>query len=85
MQLRFNRKGYNVFFKFILDRDPEIIAGNEVLVVDKDDDLLACGKSVSSGWEMRNYRKGIAVKVLHSTSDINSASEISNDSTRTIP
>lgn len=81
----FNRKGYNVFFKFILDRDPEIIAGNEVLVVDKDDDLLACGKSVSSGWEMRNYRKGIAVKVLHSTSDINSASEISNDSTRTIP
>ncbi len=59
----FNGKGFNVFFKFITACDPDIIAGNEVLVVGPDDDLVAVGKASVSGSEMRNYRNGVAVKV----------------------
>ncbi len=66
----YNSKGYNVFFKFILDNDPGILAGNEVLVVDGDDNLLACGKSSVSGKELHEYRKGVAVNVVHSVSEI---------------
>ncbi|GGM70137.1 tRNA-guanine(15) transglycosylase [Thermogymnomonas acidicola] len=62
----FNRAGYNVFFKFIVDFDPEIVAGNETLVVSEGDDLLAVGKASVSGLEMASYRKGVAVKVHHS-------------------
>lgn len=59
----FNSKGFNVFFKFILSSDPSIIAGNEVLVVNSRDDLVAVGKSVLSGQEIRHFRSGLAVKV----------------------
>lgn len=59
----FNSQGYNVFFKFVKKFDSAIIAGNEVLVVDEADHLVAVGKSVVSGPEMGYYRKGLAVKV----------------------
>lgn len=59
----FNSKGFNVFFRFIIWADPEIIAGNEVLVVDSDDNLLAIGKASVSGQEMKSYGRGVAVKV----------------------
>jgi len=59
----FNSKGYNVFFKFILDFDHNIIAGNDVLVVDSSDRLCAVGKATVSGTEMKYYKDGIAVKV----------------------
>jgi len=67
---QFNARGYNVFFKFILDCDPDILAGNEVIVVDGDDKILACGKSTVSGKEMHEYRRGVAVNVLHSISEM---------------
>lgn len=59
----FNAKGFNVFFKFITASDPDITAGNEVLVVNSQDDLIAVGKSTVSGTEMKYYRSGVAVKV----------------------
>jgi 7-cyano-7-deazaguanine tRNA-ribosyltransferase len=59
----FNSKGFNVFFRFIVSADPEIIAGNEVLVVDRDDNLIAVGKASVSGQEMKSYDRGVAVKV----------------------
>ncbi|MEM0156980.1 MAG: tRNA guanosine(15) transglycosylase TgtA [Thermoplasmataceae archaeon] len=59
----FNAQGYNVFFKFVKKFDSSIIAGNEVLVVDDRDNLVAVGKSTVSGPEMGHYRKGVAVKV----------------------
>ncbi len=62
----FNRKGYSVFFKFVEHADPELVPGNETLVVDPDDKLIAVGRSTVSGREMRDYRHGVAVKIHHS-------------------
>ncbi len=59
----FNSKGFNVFFKFITRNYEGIIAGNEVLVVDSDDNLVAVGKSVLSGMEIPHFKSGVAVKV----------------------
>lgn len=59
----FNADGKNVFYKFITDCDPNIIPGNETLVVDKDNKLLAVGKSMASGREMRVLRRGVAIDV----------------------
>lgn len=59
----FNAKGFNVFFKFIKNFDENVIAGNEVMVTDENDDLYAVGHSVVSGIEMKSYREGVAVKV----------------------
>ncbi len=59
----YNAKGYNVFFKFVEDFDENIISGNDVLVVDPDDNLYAVGKATVSGRELKYYNDGVAVKV----------------------
>lgn len=59
----YNSKGFNVFFKFITESDEGIIAGNEVLVVDAEDRLVAVGKSIVSGREIPSFSSGVAVKV----------------------
>lgn len=59
----FNSKGFNVFFKFITSNWEHIVPGNEVLVVDKNDKLVAVGKSVLSGMEIPDLSSGVAVKV----------------------
>lgn len=61
----FNRRGSSVFFKFILEYDRDIIALNDVLVVDPDDNLVAVGRSTVSGREMGMYREGVAVLINH--------------------
>jgi 7-cyano-7-deazaguanine tRNA-ribosyltransferase len=64
----YNARGFNVFFKFIIMADENIVAGNDVLVVDEEDRLLAVGKSTVSGKELLFYREGVAVKVHHGIS-----------------
>lgn len=59
----FNSKGFNVFFKFITSSYEGIIAGNEVLVVNGKDEIVAVGKSVLSGKEIPHFKSGVAVKV----------------------
>ncbi len=63
----FNAMGYNVFCKFVLDADPSIRPLDEVLIVDQDDEFLACGKAVVGSDLMRGSRSGIAVKVREGT------------------
>ena len=63
----FNARGYNVFRKFVIDYDPNIIPLNDVLVVDSEDNLLAVGKAMLSGIEMATYRGGMVVSVNHHT------------------
>ena len=64
----FNSKGFNVFFKFIRAWDKDIVPLNETLVVDENDNVVAVGRSTVSGYEMGQYRSGVAVKVHHSIS-----------------
>ena len=59
----FNAQGKNVFAPFVVQADPEIRPGDEVLVVDEEDELLAVGRALLAGWEMPHYRRGMAVNV----------------------
>jgi len=58
----FVKKGRSVFCKFVIECDENIRAGDEVLIVDKNDELAAYGKAVLSGVEMKMFKEGVAVK-----------------------
>ncbi len=57
------RKGKNVFAKHVIHADERIRAGDEVLVTNQEDVLLAVGKATLSGSEILAFKRGIAVKV----------------------
>ncbi len=59
----FVSKGKTAFARHVVAVDPDIRAGQEVLVVDESDRLLATGKAVLSAIEMQDFKKGIAVDV----------------------
>ncbi len=59
----FVAKGKNVFAKHVVYVDPELRAGEEVIVVDEHDNLLATGKSMLSAMEMMSFKRGMAVEV----------------------
>jgi 7-cyano-7-deazaguanine tRNA-ribosyltransferase len=61
--VEFNREGKSVFSKFVLDCDEELRPGDEVLVVDKKDELVAIGRALMNREEMLAFKIGIAVKV----------------------
>ena len=56
------KDGRSVFSKFVLDCDENIRRNDEVLIVDKDDNLLACGKSLLSSYEIMDFESGQAIK-----------------------
>jgi uncharacterized protein with predicted RNA binding PUA domain len=55
-------KGGNVFAKHVLCVDTDIRSGDEVLVVDSSDNLLATGKAILAPEEMLQIKRGIAVQ-----------------------
>jgi conserved protein with predicted RNA binding PUA domain len=59
----FIRQGKNTFAKHVTAADPAIRAGDEVMVVDGEDQLLATGSAMLSGGEMLLFNYGVAVKV----------------------
>ncbi len=61
--VEFIRQGKNTFAKHVIAADPAIRAGDEVMVVNGEDDLLATGSAVLSGGEMLLFNYGVAVKV----------------------
>lgn len=58
----FALKGKSVFNKFVVDCDEKIRRNDEVLIVNKDDKLLACGKSLLSSYEIKDFSTGQAIK-----------------------
>lgn len=58
----FALKGKSVFNKFVLDCDESIRRNDEVLIVNKDDKLLAFGKSLLSSYEIKDFTTGQAIK-----------------------
>jgi 7-cyano-7-deazaguanine tRNA-ribosyltransferase len=58
----FAREGKSIFAKFVIDIDINIRANEEVLIVNQDDDLLAFGKSILDGREIKDFNAGQAVK-----------------------
>lgn len=61
--VEFNKQGKNVFSKFVLTCDPELRLGDEVLVTDEQDVLLAIGRMLLTCDEMVAFNTGIAVRV----------------------
>ena len=55
--------GKDVFSKHIIFADEEIRVGEEVIVTDKDDNVLAVGKALLSGKQMLVFKRGVAVKI----------------------
>ncbi len=64
----FIREGGTAFCKHVIDADPAIRAYDEVIVVDENDSLLATGKAMLSGEEIKIFRRGVAVKVRYGSS-----------------
>lgn len=59
----FAREGRSQFAQFVVEADPELRPGDEVLVVDEADSLLAVGRTHMNRREMLSFAKGVAVKV----------------------
>ncbi len=57
------REGKNVFAKFVVDADDKTIIGNEVVVVNENDELLAIGRALMVREEMLAFKRGIAIKI----------------------
>ncbi len=62
-------KGGNLFAKHVLSVDREIRAGEEVLVVDGQDRLIATGKAILAPEEMLQIKRGIAVLTRRAAED----------------
>jgi len=57
------REGKSVMCKFVSAIDPELRAGDECLVVDKDDNLVRSGTLMLSPKEVLDFSRGAAVRV----------------------
>ncbi|MDT7890536.1 MAG: PUA domain-containing protein [Candidatus Nanopusillus sp.] len=60
---KFIREGKSVFNKFVENLDENILPRDIVLIVDKNDNLLAIGESLLSGKEIKDFKMGVAAKV----------------------
>ncbi|MEM2918290.1 MAG: tRNA guanosine(15) transglycosylase TgtA [Candidatus Altiarchaeota archaeon] len=61
--VQFVKQGKSVFAKFVLDIDKNLRAGDEVLIVDKKDNLLRTGTLLLSPIEAKTFKRGVAVRV----------------------
>ena len=59
----FIAKGKSVFAKHVIDADKEILPQEEVIVLSKRGKILAVGKAVLTGREMKRFKRGLAVRV----------------------
>ena len=55
--------GKSAFAKFVIDVDPDLRAGDEILVVDKNDKLLKTGTLLLSPKEAKDFDRGVAAIV----------------------
>jgi archaeosine synthase len=58
-------KGGSIFAVGINEADPEIRPGDEVVIINNDDEVIAVGKSEMSGREMCELSRGRAVSLRH--------------------
>ncbi len=65
----FVSEGRNVFAQFVLDCDPELRPMEEVIVTDKDDNPIATGRAFLIPFEIKQMKKGMAVKVRSGSGD----------------
>ncbi len=59
----FVAKGRSTFAKHVVDVDPEIRPQEEVIVINGKNEVLAVGRALLSGKEMKAFSRGVAVRV----------------------
>jgi uncharacterized protein with predicted RNA binding PUA domain len=62
---KFVANGSDVFAAHVAKADDLIHARDEVIVIDEDGRVLAVGRALLSGSEMKAFKTGVAVKVRH--------------------
>jgi len=65
----FVKKGKSVFAKHVSNADEEIRPMEEVIVITEEGEVLAVGKAILTGEEMKAFKKGVAVKVRKGTAE----------------
>ncbi len=65
----FIARGRSVFAKHVDDCDMEIRPEEEVMVVNSKSEVLAVGRAVLTGREMKTFRRGVAVRVRHGVAE----------------
>lgn len=56
-------KGRSVFAKHVIDADKRIRPGEEVAVLNPNNEVIAVGKALLTGREMLYFKQGVAVKI----------------------
>jgi predicted RNA-binding protein (TIGR00451 family) len=56
-------RGRSVFAKHVVEADEEIRPKEEIIVLNEENKVLAVGKSILTGKEMKAFKRGVAVKV----------------------
>jgi predicted RNA-binding protein (TIGR00451 family) len=59
----FIAKGKSVFAKHVVDVDSEIRPQEEVAVINEKNEVLAVGRAMLTGKEMKTFKRGVAVRV----------------------
>jgi len=59
----FVSKGRSAFAKHVIDADDEIRPNEEVVVINRKGEVLAVGRALLSGKEMKDFSRGVAVRV----------------------
>jgi len=62
---QFIAEGGDVFATHVVEADSSIHARQEVIVTDENGKVLAVGRTLLSGEEMKSFNTGVAVKVRH--------------------
>ena len=60
---KFVSQGRSVFARHVVSVDPELRPGDETIVTDDHDRVLATGRALLSPEEMLSFKRGVAVKV----------------------
>ncbi|MFP4001382.1 MAG: tRNA guanosine(15) transglycosylase TgtA [Thermoplasmata archaeon] len=66
---KFNREGKSVFSKFVTKMARELRSGDEALIVTKDDDLVATGRTFLTSEEVEIFDRGLAAEVREGFGD----------------
>ena len=59
----FVMKGRSAFAKHVIDADPTIRPNTEVIVINKKSKVLAVGRAILTGTEMKQFNRGMAVRI----------------------
>ena len=65
----FVAQGRSAFAKHVLDADESIRPKEEVIILDANNEVLAVGRALLTGNEMKAFDRGIAVRVRHGVTE----------------